>query len=219
MRSKAPLLCIATAVLALAVKPEGGLEASALLTLGVPLAQQTKLREADETAVTHFGTSVAVSGDTVVIGAFGDSEIAPFAGAAYVFVRSGAAWNLQQKLTASDGEELDLFGNAVAISGDTILVGAYADDDLGFNTGSAYVFVRQGTTWTQQQKLTAGGGSQANLFGTSVAVDGETIVVGSFDDDRGLLSGSAYVYVRDGSIWAPQQKLTASDGSQDDFFG
>ncbi len=99
------------------------------------------------------------------------------------------------KLTASDGAAGDMFGVSVAISGDTAVVGAYHDDDNGADSGSAYVFVRSGSGWTQQAKLTASDGAAGDLFGVSVAISGDTAVVGAFyDDDNGADSGSAYVY-------------------------
>ena len=99
----------------------------------------------------HFGSAVAIDGDTMVVGADRDDDKSANSGSAYVFVRSGSTWTQQQKLTASDGYLDDNFGNSVAISGDTIVVGA---ERQGYNElGAAYVFVRSGTTWTQQQKL------------------------------------------------------------------
>jgi PKD repeat protein len=101
----------------------------------------------------------------------------------------------QAKLTASDGATFDRFGASVAISGDTVVVGAHFDGDAGFVSGSAYVFVRSGTTWTQQAKLTAADAAGGNRFGDSVAISGDTVVVGAAsDDDAGPLSGSAYVF-------------------------
>ena len=111
----------------------------------------------------------------------------------------------QQKLTASDGAAFDLFGRSVAISGDTAVVGAFQDDDAGNNSGAAYVFVRSGNTWTQQQKLTAFDAAANDLFGWSAAISGDTIVVGSYRDEfdgvPGSFAGSAHVFVRTGTTW------------------
>lgn len=102
----------------------------------------------------------------------------------------------QAKLTASDGAAFDLFGGSVSISGDTAVVGSRGDDDAGADSGSVYVFVRSGTTWTEQAKLTASDAASFDGFGFSVAVSGDTAVVGSRrDDDAGTSSGSAYVFV------------------------
>ena len=167
-----------------------------------------------------FGISVAVSGDTIVVGAVGDDDNGIGSGSAYVFTRNGTVWTLQEKLTASDGVFDDEFGNSVAVDGDTIVVGADLDDDSGTNSGNAYVYTRTGTIWALQEKLTASDGASGNSFGFSVAVNGDTIVVGAFlDDDNGSDSGSAYVFIRTGTIWALQGKITASDGASFDLFG
>jgi uncharacterized repeat protein (TIGR01451 family) len=180
---------------------------------------------ADSVGQTHaeFGFSVSVSGDTAVVGApLEDKAGALNAGSAYVFVRSGTAWILQQKLLASDGAASDRFGDSVAVSGDTVVVGANRDSNPGgANAGSAYVFVRSGTTWTEQQKLLASDGAQGDQFGTSVSASGDTVVVGAPWDTAplGVGTGSAYVFVRSGTIWTEQQKLAASDAMPFDHFG
>ena len=123
--------------------------------------------------------SVAIAGDTIVVGAWLDDDNGTDSGSAYVFTRTGTTWTEQAKLTASDGAADDQFGISVAIAGDTIVVGAYRDDDNGTDSGSAYVFTRTGTTWTQQAKLTASDGAADDQFGSSVAIAGDTIVVGA----------------------------------------
>src|SRR5690606_16303405 len=142
----------------------------------------------------QFGRSVSVSGDTALVGADGDVDAGSNSGSAYVFVRSGASWARQAKLRARDGAALDQFGHSVSISGDTALVGAYGDDDAGSNSGSAYVFVRSGASWTRQAKLSASDGAANAYFGYSVSVSGETALVGAYGDDS--RRGSAYVFVR-----------------------
>ncbi len=184
---------------------------------------ETKLVAGDAAAVDSFGFPVAVSGDTVVVGARFDDDAGLSSGSAYVFVRSGTTWTQQQKLTAGDAAALDFFGSAVAVSGDTAVVGALRDDDAGADTGSAYVFVRSGTTWTQQQKLIASDAAAGDNLGWAVAISGDTFVVGAwFPNDAFPQNGSAYVFVRSGTTWAEQQKLTASDAVLDpvgDRFG
>ena len=114
-----------------------------------------------------------------------------------MFTRSGATWTQQAKLTASDGAEDDWFGRSVAVDGDTAVTGAPGDDDNGSVSGSAYVFTRSGGIWTQQAKLTASDGAADDAFGFSVAVDGDTAVIGAYeDDDNGTDSGSAYVFTK-----------------------
>src|SRR5436190_15792456 len=183
--------------------------------VGATWTQQRKLAANDGTASDRFGGSVAINGETAVVGAELDDS-------AYVYLRDGTTWTQQQKLTASDGVAFDSFGVCVAISGETIVVGAW-NDDVGANPkqGSAYVFVRSLTTWTQQQKLTAGDGAPSDLVGETGAISAETIGVGAPLDNVGANSdqGSAYVFVRSGTTWAQQQKLTASDGAPDDEFG
>ncbi|MGI6496310.1 MAG: FG-GAP repeat protein [Kiritimatiellia bacterium] len=183
-------------------------------------AQQAKLSAGDSATADWFGTSVALSGDTALVGAYGDDDNGDNSGSAYVFIRSGGTWTRQAKLTADDGAAYDYFGWSVALSGDTALVGAYLDDDNGAASGSAYVFTRSGTAWTQQAKLTGADGADDDRFGCSVALSGDTALVGvDGDDDKGTDSGSAYVFARSGSTWTQQAKLTASDGADEDYFG
>ncbi len=190
---------------------------------GTTWTQQQKLTAADGVGHDDFGISVALSGDTVVVGA-SDAKIGANTnqGSAYVFTRSGSVWTQQQKLTANDGAALDQFGFSVALSGDTVVVGA-ASDDIGANTnqGSAYVFTRSGTNWTPQQKLTANDGAAGDVFGFSVALSGDTVVLSAIGDDIGANAnqGSAYVFTRSGATWAQQQRLTANDGAANDDFG
>jgi len=171
----------------------------------------------------EFGISAAVSGDTLVVGANAhDTAAGVDAGTAYVFVRSGTSWSLQQQIVASDGAASDSFGTSVAIAGDTIVVGAPLDDTAaGGDSGSAYVYVRSGTTWTEQQKLTASDAATIDQFGFSVSISGDTVVVGAFTHDTpaGLDAGAAYVYVRTGTTWTEQQKLLAPDALASDHFG
>ena len=183
--------------------------------------QQHKTAASDGVASDWFGYSVALSGDTLVVGAEGDDS---FKGAAYVFVRNwGGAdnWGQVQKLTAADGAAGDAFGCAVAISGDTVVVGAFGDDSF---KGAAYVFARNWSgadNWGQVKKLTASDGATDDRFGISVALSGDTVMVGAFLDDS--WKGAAYVFTRNqGGVpdnWGQAKKLTASDGVADDYFG
>lgn len=182
------------------------------------IGQSVKLTASDGAANDQFGQAVAISGDTAVVGAWQDVTSFTDQGSAYVFVRSGTTWTQQQKLTASAGAAFDLFGGSVSISGDTIIVGSVGDTVGGMSAqGSAYIFTRSGTVWTQQQKLTAADGASDDSFGSSVVVSGNTAIIGAYGDDN--YKGAAYVFVRSGTIWSQQQKLTASDGAADDTFG
>jgi hypothetical protein len=157
--------------------------------------EQQKLTPSDVPAEARFGSSLSLDGDTAVIGAHTDDEAGLWCGSAYVFVRSGGVWTEQQKLTASDAVELEEFGYSVSVSGDTAVIGAYHDNDAGSRSGSAYVFVRSGGVWTEQQKLTASDAAAEDAFGQSVALAGDMAVVGApNDDDAGSYSGSAYVF-------------------------
>ncbi len=165
-----------------------------------------------------FGASVAIDGDTLVVGAPG----VDLTGAAYVFVRAAGVWSQQQKLTASDAASGDAFGTSLAISGDTVIVTARFDHvGANLSQGSAYVFVRSGGLWSEQQKLTASDGGMSDFFGNSAAISGNTIVIGAqFANVVGKADqGSAYVFVRAAGVWSEQQKLTASDGAEFDHFG
>lgn len=176
----------------------------------------------------QFGVSVAMSPsqDTTVVGAFLDDNAGGTdAGSAYVFVRSGENWVEQAKLTASDGAALDEFGRQVAIVGDTVVVGARRDDHAGgTDAGSAYVFTRTGTVWTQQAKLTASDAEAGDEFGLALALAGDTLIVGAYSNDHagGVDAGSAYVFTRScapGGGWTQQSKLTSSDAATNDIFG
>ncbi|MEY3229949.1 MAG: hypothetical protein RL689_36 [Planctomycetota bacterium] len=174
-------------------------------------------------AFASVGLSVAISGDTLIAGAPDTSVGSGFLqGAAFVFVRSGTTWTQQASLSPAGTASGDNFGIAVAISGDTAIVGA-SDDDVGVNAdqGSAFVFRRLGTTWTQQAQLTGAGGAANDQFGSAVAISGDTAIVGAFADDVGanVDQGTATIFVRSGSTWAQQAQLTATGGAPQDRFG
>ncbi len=198
--------------------------AAYLFTRNGPIwVQQQKLLAADGAANDHFGYSVALDGETALVGARranvgGNSN----QGAAYVFTHSGANWIEQWKLVATDGAANDNFGYSVALDGETALVGARrATIDSNSNQGAAYVFTRSGASWSQQWKLAAADGAAGDHFGHSVALDGETALVGAWAADVGSNSfqGVAYVFARSGANWSQQQKLTAADGADRDWFG
>ena len=182
-------------------------------------SEQEKLTASDGAAGDAFGFFVSVSGDTALIGAPDNQG----SGSAYVFVRDATGtWSEQAKLAASDGAAGDIFGQSFSVLGNTALIGAPQDDDLGSVSGAVYVFVRDATgTWSEQAKLTASDGAAGDLFGNPVLVSGDTALIGArVDDDRGFHSGSVYVFVRDATgSWSEQAKLTASDGAANDVFG
>ncbi len=196
----------------------------------------------------NFGISVAISGDTVVVGASGEDSnavgvngnqtntAATDSGAAYVFVRNGTGWTQQAYIKASNTEAGDRFGNAVAISGSTLIVGAEGEDSLtrdqnnnaANGSGAAYVFVRSGTSWTQQAYLKASNVGAGDGFGQSLSISNDTIVVGAAGEDSmngdqnnngAPNSGAAYVFVRNGNTWIQQAYLKASRPDINDRFG
>lgn len=235
---------------------------------GTAWAEEQKMLGPDGAAGDGLGRSVAISGDTAIVGAPGAGPAEGRPGAAYVYTRSGGAWTERQVITASDGAAGDSFGASVTMSGDTAVIGAPGDDTPGTPvTGAAYVFVRSGGIWTEQAKLTTSHASARGL-GVSVSVDADTALVGtnqgtarsvhvfvrtgtgwveqqtieepnadtpdnSFGDslavsgDTALVSserdntatGSAFVFVRSAGNWTHQQRLTASDGVANDYFG
>ena len=188
----------------------------------------TKLTASEAQAFDRFGSSVAVSGETVVVGARSEDAGGANAGAAYVFGRDqGGAdnWGEVKKLTASDAQADDLFGGRVAVSGDTVVVGHMVLLSSGMvlvsgGLDAAYVFGRdQGGAgnWGEVRKLTASDAQTGDFFGASVAVSGDTAVVGAaFEDAVGSNAGAAYVFGRDqggANNWGEVKKLTAyADG-------
>jgi hypothetical protein len=193
--------------------------------------QWRKLTADDGAAYHYFGGAVALSGDTAVVGAWGADVSGKLCqGAAYVFARNqGGAdnWGQLKKLAAADGAAYDRFGYAVAINAqaDAVLVGAYyASVDGAARRGAAYIFTRNlggsPDSWGQVKKLLAGDGAANDYFGRSVAICGELALVGAVGDDASR--GSAYLFDRnqDGAnLWGQLQKLTAQDGAAGDQFG
>ncbi len=205
----------------------------------------------------RFGSSVAISGDTIVVGApiensnatgiGGDqtNNSAPNAGAAYVFTRTGSNWSQEAYLKGSNTESFDLFGRSVAISGDTIAVGAtdessdstgingnQGDGPYSFASGAVYVFVRDGTSWTQQAYVKASNTGESDRFGSSISLSGNTLVVGApaersnavgvggvESDNSAQNAGAAYVFERIGTSWSQQAYLKASNTEAGDSFG
>ena len=187
---------------------------------GTQWVEQAKLTASDGEGFDNFGVSVALSGNTILVGAvFGENTDA---GSAYVFRWDGSQWVEEAKLTTSDGEASDNFGASVALKEGTALVGTWLDD-VGDNpdAGSVYVYRWDGKTWAEHTHLTASDGEASDNFGYSVALSGNTALVGAFLDDVGGITnvGSAYVYRWNGSNWEEQAQLTASDGELGDLFG
>ena len=188
-------------------------------------AQGAELSASDGAAYDQLGVSIAISGNTMVVGTYAYADVGGNRGqgAAYVFTESGSVWTQTAKLTASDGAAMDFFGVSVAISGNTVVVGAYANVNGNTYQGAAYVFTQSGFGWTQTAKLTASDGVANDHFGKSVSIsgDGDTVVVGAtlaaVNGNSG--QGAAYVFTQSASGWTQTAKLTASDGAANDIFG
>jgi hypothetical protein len=228
--------------------------ASLVSAHAAPIVQQAYVKAPNSDAADRLGSSVAIFGNTMVVGAPDEDgsgaganppadDLLTDSGAAYVYVRNGSGvWTFQAYLKASNPDTNDAFGSAVAIYGDTIVVGARtengsgtgvnpAPDNLATFAGAAYVFTRSGTTWSQQAYLKASNSGAFDFFGTSVAVTEDTIIVGASGedgsgtgvnpalDDSASAAGAAYVFTRSGSVWSHQAYLKASNTGADDGFG
>jgi len=179
------------------------------------------LSAGDATSSDHFGHSIAISGDTVVVGAPDATEDLIRPGSACVFTRSGTVWTQQSELTATGGEEVDSLGWAVAISGDRVIVGApNRDCDPSLDCGAAYTFVRDGGMWTEEDEITASDGLESDQFGHSVALSGGIAVIGAIRDGISeLTSGTFYVFTGQGSSWLEVEEIEPSDADANEYFG
>ncbi len=187
-------------------------------------SQTAELTASDGAASDVFGTSVALSGSTALVGApvhavGGNAG----QGAAYVYIDTSSTWSQTAELTASDGAANDWFGYSVAVSGPTALVGA-RDHAVGGNAyqGAAYVYTDTHGSWGQTAELTASDGAQNDRFGTSTALSGATALVGApFHQPAGLMwaQGAAYVYTEASGTWSQAAELTASDGLASNLLG
>lgn len=221
-------------------------------------SQQAYLKASNTGTNDNFGNSVALSGDTLVVGAVYESSnatgingnqsdnSASQSGAVYVFNRSGtpAVWSQQAYLKASNTEAFDSFGISVAISGNTLVAGATHEssnatgvdgnqaNNSASSSGAAYVFIRNGVTWSQQAYLKASNTELGDWFGNSVAISSDTLVVGAYQEDSNATglngnennnsaaqSGAAYIFTRSGVTWGQQAYLKTSNTGAGDWFG
>ena len=222
----------------------------------VTWSQQAYLKSSSPVELVNFGQSVAIAGDTVVVGAIGEASSstgvngnpfdggAPGSGAAYVFVRTGTNWTQQAYLKASNTGAYDSFGQAVGISGDTVVVGAHQEysnaqgvngnqnDNSAFGAGAAYVFIRTNGSWSQQAYLKASNTGANDFFGGALAISKDTILVGAFgessdatgvngpgNNNNSFFSGAAYLFARANGSWSQQAYLKASNTDGNDRFG
>jgi hypothetical protein len=174
----------------------------------------------------EFGRAVALHGGVLVVGAHLEDEKVRDAGAAHVFLREGEAWRHVARLQAENPRSVDGFGRSVSVQGDTIVIGCRLEDAGGLrDAGAAYVFVREGTEprWKLQARLTAPEMTPGALFGMSVCVEGDTLLVGA--DGEGVLPvpdypknrqqpsiGAAYVFTRNGGVWTLESRLGPAPG-------
>ncbi|MBN1868947.1 FG-GAP repeat protein [Candidatus Sumerlaeota bacterium] len=192
-----------------------------LLAAAGAAAQTAEFVAADTTGGDRFGTSVAIEGDLIVVGADGNDDAGSDSGSAYVFEDTGTTWTEVAKLVAGDAAAADWFGKSVSISGDTAVVGAYGKKNTYTYVGAAYIYIDTGSAWTQQQKLMASDWGASGYFGTAVDIDGDTAVVGAMDYGASAphSTGAVYVFTRTAGVWTQQQKLKASDAASQDEMG
>ena len=173
-----------------------------------------------------FGISVAIDGDTIAVGAINRNKGDVKTGSVFVYRYNGSDWQYETELFGNDLGASDKFGSSVAVEGDTIIVGAPYQDGVASNTGAAYVFRRNGNTWEEQAKLIGSGLSAGARFGNSVALSGNTAVVGAskndiFDADNVAMgeAGSVYIFKFEGDGWNEKERLIAPDAGEGDEFG
>jgi hypothetical protein len=187
---------------------------------GTAWAEAGQVTDPVACCIQSFGWALGLDGDAAIVGAPGDDAAGLGTGAAYILARNGSSWEIATRLAVEAPGLDDAFGYAVALSGDYAVVGALLHDTAGQNAGAAYVFVREGETWTQQARLTASDPDAADLFGNAVALRGDSLLVGAFNDDAGGdNAGAAYLFVREGTTWTQRARLAAANANDLDFFG
>jgi len=187
--------------------------------------QQAKLLSPFPAAGDEFGTSVSIEGNSAFVGVPGADEIGSNSGIVYEYSRAGNIWSQTAKLMPDDGTVGDIFGHSVAIDGDTAVVGANWDDVNGEESGSAYVFINNKGSWTQQAKLLPADGAMGDHFGGTISIDADTVVISAREadvkSDGEMLynTGAAYVFTRTDGVWLQQTKLMAADRLENGSFG
>lgn len=183
--------------------------------IGDDWMEEDKLVASDGEPGDYFGISTSINGQYAIIGAYRDDNINGIdAGAVYIFKRTGSGWVEDDRILASDGASYDRFGISTSSEGDSLVIGAYYDDD---STGSAYVWKNTTAGWIEDTKLLASDGKMNNFFGRSVSLAGEYMIIGAWGDTGS--SGSAYVFRHINALWVEENKLCASDGANNDRFG
>jgi hypothetical protein len=182
-----------------------------------------KLTASDAATSAGYGTALAAGSDTVAVGSPSASVSgAMYAGAVYVYSQSGSSFVEQAKLAASDAATSQNFGSALALSGDTLAVGApYANVAGKMSAGAVYIFERSGSVWTQKTKLVASDAGDNARFGASLAIEGNTLLVGSPSATVSGLTyvGTGYLFARSSGVWSETAKLNATAARQYDQVG
>ncbi|HPF38145.1 MAG TPA: hypothetical protein P5081_23030 [Phycisphaerae bacterium] len=182
--------------------------------------EEARLTASDAAAESLFGLSVDIDGDRAVVGAYGEDSGGHNAGAAYVFHRVNGVWLEETKLVSDDPNDIDLFAYAVAIRGDTIMIGATLDDDVALNGGAVYIYRLTGGVWRFQQKLFASDMTSNDEFGSSLSIDGDQVLIGARRKNAGAsASGVVYVFRKTGLLWQEETRLTPSQAYSSGFFG
>lgn len=188
-----------TAVIGAWLDDDRGVNAGAAYVFeydGKNWTERQKLLASDGTSLDYLGRALAIDGDVILMGVETDDPQGSDSGSAYVFRYDGQLWVEEQKLIPSDGAEFLAFGDSVGLSGDIAVIGSSLDDDNGASAGSAYVCRFDGTVWVESEKLLASDGHEAHFFGGAIAVAGDAAIVGAVgDDDQGIQSGAAYVFL------------------------
>lgn len=178
---------------------------------GAAWVERSALTPSETEGVVGFGEWVSFDGVQAVMGVpgYGCVGLPPndCKGAAYVFRLDGGDWNEDAKITVEDIAPYALFGMAVAIRGDLLVVGAPGDDEVGNDSGAAYVFRRETDAWVQEARLIGSDTQAGDWFATAVSIDSEMIAIGCDSADRGL--APAYVFRRSASDWVEVAKLGA----------
>jgi len=221
-----------------------GAAAPARYAIVVPPVQEAYVKSSNTGSFHHFGFSVALSGDTLAVGAPNENSGGALSGAAYVFTRTGSAWTQQAYVKASNTRATAHFAYSVALSGDTLAVGSTGEssgttgvdgnqnDTSAPDSGAVYLFTRTGTAWNQQAYVKAPNTRAGALFGSSLVLSGDTLAVGSpkessaatgIDgndaDTTAPAAGAVYVYNRTGNAWSKQAYIKASNARAGAAFG
>ncbi|MEW6160821.1 MAG: FG-GAP repeat protein, partial [Verrucomicrobiota bacterium] len=186
--------------------------------------QQADITPKDAQSFAEFGSAVSLEDNTLVVGAHRDNTAqGPGAGSAYVLVRDGGTWSEVQKLTANEGSHNEAFGYAVALSGNSIIIGAPRAKTASLETGAVYVFERSGVNWIQRERFTPIqiGSTNPPAFGHSIALSSQFALVGapSIDTPGAQKAGAVFVYVRNTTSWTVQNILTLHNGREQEAFG